>query len=134
VTIDDEGVTRTVDAGSEVILSLGAINTPKVLMQSGIGDAGLQRFGIPVAADLPGVGRNYQEHPRVDCIWEYEQMLPARNVAEDATLFWRSSSALHGPDLQVAFTQMPVTSAECAAKFDVPEQGWTPICCRTPTI
>ena len=126
VTIDHEGVTRTVDAGSEVILSLGAINTPKVLMQSGIGDAAhLQRFGIPVAADLPGVGRNYQDHPRVDCIWEYEQMLPPRNVAGDATLFWRSPSALDGPDLQVALTQMPVTSAECAAKFDVPEQGWT---------
>jgi choline dehydrogenase len=126
VTIDHEGVTRTVDAGSEVILSLGAINTPKVLMQSGIGDAAhLQRFGIPVAADLPGVGRNYQDHPRVDCIWEHEQVLPPRNVAGDATLFWRGPSALDGPDLQVALTQMPVTSAECAAKFAVPEQGWT---------
>jgi choline dehydrogenase len=126
VTIDDVGVTRTVDAGSEVILSLGAINTPRVLMQSGISDAAdLQRIGIPVAADLPGVGRNYQDHPRVDRIWEYAQMLPPRNVAGDATVFWRSSSALDGPDLQVALTQMPVTSAECAAKFDVPEQGWT---------
>lgn len=51
-------------------------------------------------------------------------MLPPRNVA-GATLFWRSSSALHGPDLQVALTQMPVTNPECAANLDVPKQGWT---------
>lgn len=126
VTIYHQGVTRAIDAGSEVILSLGAINTPKVLMQSGIGDAAdLQRLGIPVAAELPGVGCNYQDHPRVDCVWEYQQTLPPRNVAGDATLFWRSLSALDGPDLQISLTQIPVTSAECAARFEVPEQGWT---------
>ncbi len=126
VTIHHNGESRDIAARSEVVLSLGAINTPKVLMQSGIGEAAnLRRFGIPVAADLPGVGRNYQDHPRVDCIWEYQQTLPPRNVAGDATLFWRSSSALDGPDLQLSLTQIPVSNAEAAAKYDVPEQGWT---------
>jgi choline dehydrogenase len=51
--------------GSEVILSLGAIHTPKVLMQSGVGDGtALQTFGIPVVQHLPGVGQNFQDHPR----------------------------------------------------------------------
>jgi choline dehydrogenase len=53
---------RTVRAG-EVILSGGAINTPQLLQLSGIGNAGeLAALGIPVLADLPGVGENLQDH------------------------------------------------------------------------
>jgi choline dehydrogenase len=58
----------------EVILSLGAIQTPKVLMQSGVGDQlELQRLGIPVVQHLPGVGQNFQDHPGIGCIWEYQK-------------------------------------------------------------
>ena len=61
VEISYEGSTRRIRAGREVILSLGAIHTPKVLMQSGIGDqAELRRFGIPVVQDLPGVGQGFK--------------------------------------------------------------------------
>src|SRR5215469_14407889 len=56
VQISYEGSTRCIRAGQEVILSLGAIHTPRVLMQSGIGDqAELRRFGIPLVQHLPGV-------------------------------------------------------------------------------
>jgi choline dehydrogenase len=56
-----EGKTYRIGARLEVVLSLGAINTPKVLMQSGIGSqAQLQRLGIPVVHHLPGVGRNFE--------------------------------------------------------------------------
>ena len=49
--------------GLEVVLSLGAMHTPKVLMLSGIGDqAELRRLGIPVVQHLPGVGQNFQDH------------------------------------------------------------------------
>ena len=49
-----------------MILSAGSIATPKLLMLSGIGDAEmLESHGIAVKADLPGVGRNLQEHPGV---------------------------------------------------------------------
>ena len=58
-------------AGREVILSLGAMHTPKVLMQSGVGDEReLQHFGIPVVQHLPGVGRGLQDHPLCACISE----------------------------------------------------------------
>ncbi|MGD0864354.1 MAG: choline dehydrogenase [Rhizomicrobium sp.] len=59
----------------EVILSGGAVNTPQVLLLSGVGDSEiLGRFGIPVVADLKGVGRNLQDH--LDCSIQYECTQP----------------------------------------------------------
>ena len=59
------GVRRSVAAG-EVILCGGAINSPQLLLLSGIGPAAeLEALGIPVVADLPGVGRNLQDHLEV---------------------------------------------------------------------
>ncbi|KAK8023418.1 hypothetical protein PG991_006657 [Apiospora marii] len=50
----------------EVILSAGAIHTPQILQRSGIGPRVLlQRAGIDVVADLPGVGYNFQDHPSI---------------------------------------------------------------------
>lgn len=52
------------DARKEVILAAGAIQTPRILQHSGVGPASvLEPLGIPVVADLPGVGRNFQDHP-----------------------------------------------------------------------
>jgi choline dehydrogenase len=57
------GRTASVRAEREVILASGAINSPQLLMLSGIGDADeLDRFAIPAVAHLPGVGRNLQDH------------------------------------------------------------------------
>jgi choline dehydrogenase len=54
---------RFVRAGRELILSAGAINTPRLLMLSGIGDAReLTRVGVRPAHDLPGVGKNLMDH------------------------------------------------------------------------
>ena len=79
VEISYEGSVRRIRAVSEVILSLGAIHTPKVLMQSGIGDqAELNHFGIPVIQHLPGVGLGFQDHPGVCCLWECTDSLPTR--------------------------------------------------------
>jgi choline dehydrogenase len=59
----------------EVILSGGAVNTPQVLLLSGVGDSEiLGRFGIPVVADVKGVGRNLQDH--LDCSIQYECTQP----------------------------------------------------------
>jgi choline dehydrogenase len=121
-----DGTVHRVDAGCEVVLSLGAIHTPKVLMQSGIGEqAELQRHGIPVVQHLPGVGRNLQDHPRFSCIWEYQHPLPPRNNGAEATCFWKSDPSLDTPDLQAAQAEFPLPSAETAAAFELPEFGWT---------
>jgi choline dehydrogenase len=71
-----DGKMHCIAAMSEVVLSLGAINTPKVLMQSGIGDEiELQRLGIPLKQHLPGVGQNFQDHVGFDCVWEPNETL-----------------------------------------------------------
>ncbi|HSN21597.1 MAG TPA: choline dehydrogenase [Usitatibacter sp.] len=58
-----EGKLERARAGREVILAGGAVNSPQLLMLSGVGPADLlKRLGIAVASDLPGVGRNLQDH------------------------------------------------------------------------
>lgn len=120
------GRTHRVQAGLEVIVSLGAIHTPKLLMQSGIGDADhLKRFGIPVVTHLPGVGRNYQDHPSISCVWEYREPIPPRNNAAEATFFAKSDPALDTPDLQACVVEFPLMNAQTAAKFGTPQHGFT---------
>ncbi len=66
VTVVREGRRESFTASSEVVLSGGAVNSPQLLMLSGIGPAEpLRRLGIAVANDLPGVGANLQDHPTV---------------------------------------------------------------------
>jgi len=56
--------------GNEIILCAGAINSPQLLMLSGVGPADqLQEFGIPVVKELPGVGQNLRDHPMLNVTW-----------------------------------------------------------------
>ena len=80
-------------AGKEVILSLGAINTPKLLMQSGIGpEAELRRHGIAMVQHLPGVGQNHQDHVAFGCIFEYREPQRVGHGGSEATLYWSQRS------------------------------------------
>src|SRR4030081_142537 len=126
VEIVHDGKVQRIAAGVEVVLSLGAIHTPKVLMLSGIGDqAELQRLGIPVVQHLPGVGQNFQDHVGFGCVWEYPQALPPRNNMGEAVFFWKSDPDLDTPDLQTCQGEMPMSSAETAAQFSPPAGSWS---------
>jgi len=121
-----EGKIHRIGARCEVVLSLGAMHTPKVLMLSGIGDAAeLRRLGIPLIQHLPGVGQNFQDHFGIGCIWEYNEPLAPRNNAGEATYFWKSDSSVETPDLQTCQVEVPYCSAENAAKFNPPSASWT---------
>jgi choline dehydrogenase len=126
VEIFFEGKIQRINAGLEVVLSLGAIQTPKLLMLSGIGDqVELQRLGIPVVQHLPGVGNNFQDHLGIGCVWEYQQSLAPRNNGAEATFFWKSKPDLDTPDLQACLLEIPICSVETAAKFKPPAASWT---------
>ncbi len=113
-----------VTAGKEVVLSLGAFQTPRLLMQSGIGDEEqLRRFGIPVVQHLPGVGRNLQDHTWFGCIWESSAPLPPQPTGVLA-LFQKSKPSLPSPDLLLYAAPFPVPSPQ-TADWGVPEAGWT---------
>ncbi len=59
----EDGAARRANAGAEVILCCGTLQSPQVLQLSGIGPADhLKKFDIPIVADLPGVGKNLQDH------------------------------------------------------------------------
>jgi choline dehydrogenase len=110
----------------EVILSLGAVNTPKVLMQSGIGDEGdLRRLGIPVVQHLPGVGRNLQDHLAYDCIWELRAPLPRRNNGTEAVMYWSSSERQDFPDMFACQAQAAKATDENVARYGLPQHAWS---------
>jgi choline dehydrogenase len=120
------GVLHRVSAAREVVVALGAINTPKLLMQSGLGDADeLRGMGIPVVAHLPGVGREFQDHPRIDCVWESPDPVEQRNNSAEVTVFWSRDPRSEEPDLQICVGEFPMASAENAARYVLPAHGWT---------
>lgn len=125
VQIRHRGSTLVVGAECEVVLSLGAIHTPKVLMHSGIGDEGhLHAFGIRVRQHLPGVGRNFQDHVAIHCVWQDRVPLPPRNTMSEATVYWTMSDA-ETPDVFICQAELPIGTDETIARFGLPQSGWT---------
>jgi len=122
-----DGAVQAVSAAKRVILCAGAINTPKILMLSGIGDASeLGKHGLKTVVALPGVGRNFQDHVLVaGCIWEYNNPLPPANNLAEATFFWKSDSALDTPDLQPFQIEVPYASEVTGKQFDVVPGAWS---------
>ena len=126
VEIAYNGKVHRIGATAEVVLSLGAIHTPKVLIQSGVGDqTELKRLGIRLVRHLPGVGQGFQDHPIISCVWEYAQPLVPRNNAGEATFFWKSDPSHATPNLQTCQAEVPICSPEVTAKFIPPEASWT---------
>jgi choline dehydrogenase len=120
------GRAHRISARHEVVLSLGAIHTPKVLMQSGIGDeVELQRLGIPLVQRLPGVGQNFQDHPAIGCIWEYQKPFAPRNSTGQSTFFWKSDPRLDTPDIQTCQAEIPIAAGEMLVRHNAPAGSWT---------
>ncbi|MEZ5931253.1 MAG: GMC family oxidoreductase N-terminal domain-containing protein [Alphaproteobacteria bacterium] len=135
VTYYHHGQAGEARASREVIVTAGAIGSPKLLMLSGIGPAEhLQTHGIDVVRDLPGVGKNLQDHFDVDIVYEltgahgfdkynaWHWMLwagaqyklfgkgpVASNIVEGGA-FWYADSKAKTPDTQFHF--LPAAGVE----------------------
>jgi choline dehydrogenase len=100
---------QQVQARHEVIVCAGAIESPKLLLLSGIGNPEqLKQHGINVVSAVPGVGENFHNHVLTGVINECSQPVPAgtQNLSE-AALFCKSDPGWVGPDLQIAFVHVP---------------------------
>ena len=128
--VDADG-TRTIKASREVILSAGTIHTAKLLMLSGIGDAGqLRKLGIKPVANLHGVGRNLQDHVIVSgLVYEYKGKMPDRPAdsnAVEAEVYLSSGVDDHAADINIVLEQLPIATPEAAARFAAPpKEGFT---------
>ena len=127
------GAVQKIEASEEIILSAGAINSPQLLLLSGVGDPGhLRQHDLPVVIDLPSVGQNLQDHLDVSIQHECLQtvslvkygglerqalialqwLLFGTGVGASGHLevgsFLRSTSSVESPDIQHHFVPMAV--------------------------
>ncbi|HEY2158142.1 MAG TPA: GMC family oxidoreductase N-terminal domain-containing protein [Isosphaeraceae bacterium] len=118
----------TVRASREVIVCAGAIHTPRLLLLSGLGPQdGLARLGIDVVLDLPGVGRNLQDHVvvRALCFEPKRPLPPPRHNLGGSTAFWRSRPGPGVPDLMFLAVQVPLISDAIRAECPVPPDAFS---------
>jgi choline dehydrogenase len=95
VEVSSGGSVRTILAG-EVVLSAGSVKSPHLLLVSGVGPRDdLERFGIDVVADLPGVGTGFSDHPQVTVGWT-----PRGDVVDYSTS-QSMSAVLHADDIEI---------------------------------
>jgi choline dehydrogenase len=112
------GKVHTASARQEVIACCGAFETPKLLMLSGIGAAAqLRQHGIDCVQDLPGVGRNLQDHLFVPVCYESRREHPPAELLSEAGLFTRTGPVIPGtpPDLQFTFGAAKFLPADAPA-------------------
>eukprot|EP00929_Paragymnodinium_shiwhaense_P069253 TRINITY_DN34939_c0_g1_i1.p1 TRINITY_DN34939_c0_g1~~TRINITY_DN34939_c0_g1_i1.p1 ORF type:complete len:623 (-),score=113.20 TRINITY_DN34939_c0_g1_i1:591-2459(-) len=95
---------RIIRARSEIVLCGGAVNSPHLLMLSGVGPSGhLKEMGVPVVADVPGVGQRLQDHLHIAMSYRLKAGLkphPQSNICE-GSLFTRLAPGDGPVDLQV---------------------------------
>jgi choline dehydrogenase len=133
VEVERGGRVETIRARREVVLAASAINSPKLLMLSGIGPgARLAEHGIPVLADRPGVGGNLQDHlelwvqmaasqpvtlykhwslagkAAVGARWLFMRTGPGASNQFESAAFIRSRAGVEYPDIQYHFLPLAV--------------------------
>ncbi|MCX2729728.1 GMC family oxidoreductase N-terminal domain-containing protein [Saccharopolyspora sp. NFXS83] len=124
--------TRTVRARREVVLSTGAIDTPKLLMLSGIGPAEhLREVGVDVLVDSPGVGSNLQDHPEGVIGWDAKQPMPTESTQWwEIGIFTTTEPGLNRPDLMFHYGSVPFDMHTARQGYPTTENGF----CLTPNV
>src|SRR5258705_12700349 len=124
VTITTDGALKGIAGDKEVILAAGAINSPKLLMLSGVGEAkALRSLGIDVVENLPGVGENLQDHVLLSgVVFKYKGKMPDRPADSNAVEAeaYLSSGPSADTDISLVPHQLPVVTPEVASRFGAP--------------
>ncbi|KAF2813901.1 glucose-methanol-choline oxidoreductase-like protein [Mytilinidion resinicola] len=141
------GVTLTLQSGeqriirhkAETIICAGAVDTPRLLLLSGIGPRKqLSDLGIPVVKDIPGVGENLLDHPESIIIWELNKPVPINQTTmdSDAGIFLRrelpNAAGSDGDiaDIMMHCYQIPFCFNTSRLGYDTPIDAF----CMTPNI
>ena len=121
-----------ISAHSEVIVCCGAFDTPKLLMLSGVGPAEhLREVGVPVVADVPGVGEHLLDHPEGVVMWEASRPVPAMSrQGWEAGLFARTEPSAGEPDVMFHFGTSAFDLNTAQLGYPTAEQAF----CLTPNV
>jgi choline dehydrogenase-like flavoprotein len=122
----------------ETILCAGSIDTPRLLLLSGIGPAAdLESVGVPVVKDLPGVGQNLMDHPETIVMWEMKEELPPQciNHSEASMFLRREPYNANGDDEDIPDTlfhmfSIPFDSNISRMNYEAPKHAY----CMIPNI
>jgi len=124
VKITTDGEMKDIRADKEVILAAGTINSPKLLMLSGVGEAkALRSLGIDLVENLPGVGENLQDHVLVSgVVFKYKGKMPDRPADSNAVEAeaYLSSGPSGDIDTGLVLHELPVVTPEVALRFGMP--------------
>jgi len=134
------GTKLTLHARKETILCAGAVDTPRLLLHSGIGPAPqLTSLSIPVVHPIPGIGQNLLDHPETIIMWELNQPVPPNctTMDSDAGLFLRrdasspfATKGSNAADIMAHCYQIPFCLNTTRLGYRTPVDAF----CMTPNI
>lgn len=143
-----EGRKHTIRSKKETVLCAGAIDTPRLMLLSGIGPRSqLASLNIPLVRDIPGVGSNLIDHPETIIMWELNKPVPVDQTTmdSDAGVFFRREPVNAGSnspwplstrndganaDVMMHCYQIPFTLNTTRLGYDEPVDAF----CMTPNI
>nr|POF04197.1 choline oxidase [Quercus suber] len=134
-----DGTQHTLRAKCETILCAGAVDTPRLMMLSGIGPKQqLSDLGISVVKDIPGVGENLLDHPESIIMWELSKPVPTNQTTmdSDAGIFLRrevrNAAGTDGEiaDIMMHCYQIPFVYNTVRLGYETPKDAF----CMTPNI
>ena len=120
-----DGTAKDIVSDKEVILTAGGVQSAKLLMLSGVGDAeALRPLGIEVVENLRGVGKNLQDHILVSgVVFKYKGKMPDRPAdsnAVEAEVYLSSGVSAAGTDINLVLEQLPAVTPEVGTRFGAP--------------
>jgi len=122
-----DGAATVTRAAREVILAAGVIDTPRLLMASGVGEpAQIMRLGLDVVCALRGVGRNLQDHPLLMGI-NFAARAPLGAIRDNgggSIINWKSGVSSRVPDLHAFVVQGAHIGPQIARDYPVPAQSF----------